>query len=229
VCFADQRGVVACALAGGGVPPSAPIAAVVIQRTALPAGQQISEPCLRRADGSGSRLRQPCPPPSRKWNARRLTFAPRGTPPPAQSPCMWSGLTSSEASMPDVRAKRPDPAARWPGAYERASTRHGTPTVVRGTARSAAQAAGVTIRRVRRAEPTIGRKARRASARRPRSKSCGPARGAARQRPPATESRGVAVPRSAVGAQVATLHVTIRSTSEPSPRAARRVRERERR
>ncbi len=60
------------------------------------------------------------PPPSRNFNARCLTVAPRGTPQPAAAPCFVA----------------------CDGARESASTSAGAPIVVRGASRSAAQCGG---------------------------------------------------------------------------------------
>ena len=104
------------------------------------------------------RLRPPGPPPSRNWYARRLTGASRGTPPPAQAPRVWprrdkhlGALCSAipgNAAMPlllvGLARAKPLPSRRSTAQRVRpASTRRGAPAVVRGTARSAAQAAGV--------------------------------------------------------------------------------------
>jgi len=167
-------GGVACAWAGGGVPPSAPVAAGVIQRAMSPAGRQISERCLRHADGGASRLRPPGPPPSRNWYARRLTVAPRGTPPPAQAPRVWSKPTTTLALALEVPWNCRDAAARWPGggnAHPHRAARRARCGVPRGARR---RAAGVAFQKLRRAGTSTGRKARLAKPRELTPKAAGP-------------------------------------------------------
>jgi len=75
-------------------------------------------------------------------HARRLTGAPRGAPPPAQPPRVWSDPTICSASGFDLPATHRNVSARWQVACERAATRRGVPNALRGVSRSAAPCGG---------------------------------------------------------------------------------------
>ena len=163
--------------AAGCLPPR-PSAAGVIQRAALPAGRQISERCLRRAGGGASRLRPPGPPPSRNWYARRLTVAPRGTPPPAQAPRVWSKPTTSYGVGLGCPLEVPRCRRSLAARRQCASTPRGAPSALWGASRSATPCGGRRIpeaaagREEHRPEGTTGGIAR------AHSESCRPARSA---------------------------------------------------